>query len=105
MCREVLLKVDGTVLLEVIKARRYRHSSLVKPNTFLFWDTSEATSRLMYAIPRLCWKSNLPLLLENVSSTYINFSVFNCKDHPFLGSKVLSLIVKTLLYAWITQVN
>jgi hypothetical protein len=92
MCREVLLKVDGTVLLEVIKA-------------FLFWATSEATSRLMYAIPRLCWKSNLPLLLENVLSTYINFSVFNCKDHPFLGSKVLSLIVKTLLYAWITQVN
>jgi hypothetical protein len=105
MCREMLLKADGTVPLEVIEGRKYRHSSLVKPGTFLFWATSEATSRLMYAIPRLCSKTNLPLILENILSTYINFSVLNCKDHPFLGSKVSSLIVKTLLYAWIKQVN
>jgi hypothetical protein len=54
MCREMLLKADGTVPLEVIEGRKYRHSSLVKPGTFLFWATSEATSRLMYAIQRLC---------------------------------------------------
>jgi hypothetical protein len=59
----------------------------------------------MHAISRLCSKSNLPVLLENILSTYINFSVFNCKDHPFLSSKVLSLVIKTLLYAWIKQVN
>jgi hypothetical protein len=97
MCREMLLKADGTVPLEVIKARR----SLLKPGTFLFWATSEAATRLMHAIPRFCSKSSLPVLLENILSTYINFSVFNCKDHPFLGSKVLYLVIKTLLYAWI----
>jgi hypothetical protein len=77
MCREMLLKAEGTVPLEVIEGRKYRHSSLVKPGTFLFWATSEATSRLMYAIQRLCSKTNLPLILENILSTYISFSVLN----------------------------
>jgi hypothetical protein len=67
MCREVLLTSDGTAVpVEVIEARTYSASHLTKPGSFLYWAISLATSRLHYAIGRICCKPNLPALLKNI---------------------------------------
>jgi hypothetical protein len=59
MCREVLLTSDGTAVpVEVIEARTYSASHLTKPGSFLYCAISLATSRLHYAIGRICCKPN-----------------------------------------------
>jgi hypothetical protein len=106
MCGEMLLASDGTAVpVEVIEARTYSASHLTKPGTFLYRAISEATSRLHSAIGRMCCKPNLATLLKNIVSTHINFAALNCPEHSFLGSKVLDLIIKTLMYALIKQIN
>jgi hypothetical protein len=104
-CRDVLLYSDGSVPLEVIQARQYRHSNLQKPGSFLYFCTSTALTILFDVIPKICNCLNIKVVLSNILMKNIDLTPLTCVNKHKMGSIVVKFIIKTILHFWCKQVN
>ncbi|XP_015840038.1 transposable element P transposase [Tribolium castaneum] len=104
-CVKMLTHSDGDVPMAVIEARQYRLSTLTKPGSYLYFVTSECVSRLLFYIPRICYKQFISVLLRELINSELDFNVLNCNIHPTLGNSVVEFQIRVMLFYWAKQIN
>lgn len=89
---------------DFIEAREYKPDLLIRPGGFLTFIVSRAVPYLNYLIPRLCQKTQLPILLKHLLVKKIDFKPINCKKHQ-LANHIISLLIRCAVYFWCKKVN
>nr|XP_015839899.1 PREDICTED: uncharacterized protein LOC107398865 isoform X2 [Tribolium castaneum] len=104
-CVKMLTHSDGDIPMAVIEARQYRLSTFTKPGSYLYFVTSECVSRLLFYIPRICYKQFISVLLRELLNSELDFNVLNCNIHPTLGNSVVEFQIRVMLFYWAKQIN